>query len=229
MNKDNAINNAKITNIFIEWYVLHYTPGFPNQATISKQILSKTPTELQYVERSVVMKEVRTQSVWTFELITQEKINVPMWTFVSFQQPDRQDSQSLKNNTFYRPPVTSAQCVISTEKYSDSGILLKYNDDNISPGYGQTKEAFRALTKDDVLKPYISEHCFRSSKDDNDIGYNIYVFDIGYQKNLESAQTIKVVFKFSENFPAGINGFALFLMNKLVSESSDVHRRLDLI
>ena len=43
-------------------------------------------------------------------------------------------------DTFYRPPVTSAQCVISTEKYPDSGLFLTHNDDDNSQGYGQTKK-----------------------------------------------------------------------------------------
>ena len=33
------------------------------------------------------------------------------------------------------------------------------------------KEAFRAVTKDDILKPYISAHDFRSSNDGNNQGY----------------------------------------------------------
>ena len=73
------------------------------QAMSSKQILSKVPTELQYVERSVFMKEVNTQNLWTFELGTQERINVPIWNIVGFQQRDRQDSQKLNNDKFYGP------------------------------------------------------------------------------------------------------------------------------
>ena len=73
-----------------------------------------------------------------------------------------QDSQILANDTFYRPPVTSAQCIIGTEKYPDNSILLNYNDDDYNQGYGQIKEAFRALTKDDILQPYISDNDFRS-------------------------------------------------------------------
>ena len=61
MNKDNAINNAKFKIKKIEWYVPFYTPSIPQQATLSKQILSKISTELQYVEGNVFMKEVNTQ------------------------------------------------------------------------------------------------------------------------------------------------------------------------
>ena len=42
------------------------------------------------------------------------------------------------------------------------------------------------------------------------------------------AQPIKVEFKFSENFPAGIYGHALVLTKKLVSINSDAPRHFDL-
>ena len=45
-------------------------------------------TELQYPERSVFMKEVNTQIFWSIELGTQERINVPVWIYVSFQPSD---------------------------------------------------------------------------------------------------------------------------------------------
>ena len=50
-----------------------------------------------------------------------------------------------------------------------------------------------------------------------------------YQKTLESAQPIKVEFKFSETVPAELYGYALVLTNKLVSKSSDGRRHFDLI
>ena len=192
------------------------------------QIQKKTPTLLHYVERSVFMKEVNTQNLWIFELGTQEGINVPKWIFVAFQQSDRQNDQNLNNDTFYRPPVTSAQGIIGTEKYPDSGILLNYNDDDYSQGYGQIKEAFKALTKDNLLQPYISEHDFRSSNNGDSIGYNIYAFDIRYQKDFKSSQPIKLEFKFDGVIPAGIYGYALVLTNRLISISSDGQRMFDL-
>ena len=48
-------------------------------------------------------------------------------------------------------PVVSAEVVIGTENYLDTGLLLNYDDDDFSQGYSQIAEAFRALTKDNIL------------------------------------------------------------------------------
>ena len=235
-NKDEAvidkvagIADARIKTDHIHWYVAHYTPSMSQQAIMSKQISNKTPTELRYVERSVFMKQVNNQNLWNFEFGSQENMNVPVWIIIGFQQQDRQDSQDLNIDTFCRLPVVSAQCVIGTEKYPDAGILLKYDDDDYSQGYHQSKEAFRALTKDDILQPYISEEDFRTSNvRAADVGYNLYVFDMRYQNNYTAFQPIKVEFKFDGVVPNNVNGYALVL-TKLVSISSDGQRHFDLI
>ena len=85
------------------------------------------------------------------------------------------------------------------KKYPDAGLLLNYEDDDYAHGYHQIKEAFKALTKDDILQPYTSEDDFRSSNvAANDVGYNIYVFDIRYQKKYTASQPMKVEFEFDE-------------------------------
>ena len=105
---------------------------------------------------------------------------------------------------------------------------MNYDDDEYSQGYGQIKEAFKALTKDDILKVYISEDDFRSSNDGDNIGYIVHIFDIRYQKNFETGQSVKVEFKFDKIIPAGIYGYALVLTNRLVIVSSDGQRMFDL-
>ena len=159
---------------------------------------------------------------------TKEGINDPIWVYVAFQQMDRQNDQNLNNDTFVRLPVISAQCIIGTERYPDTANLLNYNDDDYSQGYGQIKEAFKALTKVNILQPYISDNDFRSSNDDDNIGYNIHYFDIQYQKDYQSGQSVKVEFKFDGVVPAGIYGYGLVLTNKLISISSDGQRMFDL-
>ena len=235
-NKDEAVIDkvagfaeARIKIDRIHWYVPHYIPSMQQEAILSNQILNKTPTELRYVERSVFMKEVNNQNFWNFELGSKENMNVPIWIIIGFQQQDRQDSQILNNDAFCRLPVVSAQCVIGTEKYPDAGILLNFDDDGYSQGYHQIKEAFKALTKDDILQPYITEEDFRTSNvAANDVGYKLYVFDIRYQKNYTASQPIKVEFKVDGVVPNNVNGYALVLTNKVVSISSDGQRHFDI-
>ena len=145
-----------------------------------------------------------------------------------FQQGDRHDSQKLNNDTFYRP-VTSTQCHGSTENYPDSANFIKYNDDDYSQGYGQVEEVFGALTRDEILKPIVSDNDFGSSKNADDNGYNLNNFQKRYQKKLQSTQTIKKELKFSKNIPVGISGHALVLTKKLFNKNSNGQRHFDLI
>ena len=91
--------------------------------------------------------------------------------------------------------------------------MLIYDDDCYSQGYGQINEAFKVLTKDDILKPYISDHDSISTnvsdagEDDNTVGYVLYIFVNRNQKNLEGAQPLKLEIKFTV-VPAGIYGYA---------------------
>ena len=65
-------------------------------------------------------------------------------------------------------------------------MLLNYDDDDYAQGYSQFKEAFVALTKHNILQPYNSADDFRSSDvRADDVGFNLYVFDIRYQKTLQ--------------------------------------------
>ena len=228
MNETNAAAIGKIKINSIDWYVPHYTTPLKEQGILMKQITDKIPTELRYKERYVFIKEANTENFWSFKLGTQECVNVPIWIIVGFQQSDWQPDQDLNNDTFYRPLVTSTQCIIGTEKYPHSAILLKYNDDDYSRGYGLIKQAFEDLRKKDILEPYISDNDFRSSTDGNNIGYNLYVFDVRYQKNFESAQPIKVEFEFAGVVPAGIYDYALVLTKRLISISSDGQRDFDI-
>ena len=90
LNKTNATAICKSKINSIDWYVPNYTASLKEQGIIMIQVTEKIPTELRYVERSVFMKEVNTKNLWSFELGTQEGINVPIWSIVGFQQKDRQ-------------------------------------------------------------------------------------------------------------------------------------------
>ena len=158
-----GIADARVENDQIHWYVRHYTPSIQQQGILYKLILSKTPTELRFIERSVFMKQVSNQNLWNFKLGSNENMIVLIGIFIGFQQRALQDSKNLNNNTFCKLSVTSAQAFIGTENYPYAGILLNYDIDDCSQSYHQNKEAFKASTKDDVLKPCIFDHDFKSS------------------------------------------------------------------
>ena len=151
LNKDYATNNAIVKISGIEWYVPHYVPSLEEFNNLLNQTARKTPTNLQYPEKSVFMKEVNIQHFWSIELGSQAEENVPIWIHVVFQQHGMQHDQNLNNDTFYTMPVTSAQCFIGIEKYPDNAILLNYDDHDYSQRHGQIKEDFTALTKDNIL------------------------------------------------------------------------------
>ena len=83
------------------------------------------------------MKEVKTLSFWTLKLGSHEDITMPVWIVVASQLRDRQHSEKLNNDTIYRPSVTSAQCIIGTEKHPDSALSLNNDDECYSQGYGK--------------------------------------------------------------------------------------------
>ena len=68
VDKTAGIVHARNKFDHIQWDVPFYTPSIQQQGVLFKQILSKTPTELRYVERSVCMKQVKNQNLWNFEL-----------------------------------------------------------------------------------------------------------------------------------------------------------------
>ena len=54
--KANATNNAKIKTNGFDWYVPHIISIMEQQKVKSKRNLSRLPTELHYVEKSILMK-----------------------------------------------------------------------------------------------------------------------------------------------------------------------------
>ena len=77
LNKAAATDIAKVKINSLGLYVPHYSSNLEEYTKLMQQIKKNTPTLLHYSERSVFMKEVNTQNLWTFEMGTQEGNNVP--------------------------------------------------------------------------------------------------------------------------------------------------------
>ena len=171
--------NVALTGIVtiddISWYVPHYTPNISNQKLMLGHIVCKAPTELSYIKRSSYMNDVTTENTWTCELGVGDGINQPIYVMVGFMQRDQFNQQHQNNDTFSRPSVVNAQCIIGSEKFPNAGISCNYAIDKYSPAFGEIASCFRHLAKDNNLQPYITQKDFVTSNNypDGNTGYNL--------------------------------------------------------
>ena len=110
----------------ISWYVPHYTPSVSNQNLMLQHALCEAPTELSYIKRSSYMKDVTTEKNWTFEFGVGEGVDLPIYVIVGFMQRDQFNQQHQNKDTFYKPSVVNAHCIIGSEKFPDTGINCNF-------------------------------------------------------------------------------------------------------
>ena len=194
-----------IDNIIL--YIPHYTPSISNQKLTLGQIISETPTELSFIKRSFYMKDVTIENIWTFELGVEGGIDKSIYVRVGFMQRDQFNQQHQNIDTFFRPSVVNAQCIIRSEKFPEAGINCNYAIDNYSKQMEKLFSCFRHLAKGNILHPYITQKDFTTSNNypDSNPGYNLYVFDIRYHQDNSSAQPIKKRFDFRPAVAAATN------------------------
>ena len=63
---------------------------------------------------------------------------------------DQFNQQHQNNDTYYRPSVVNAQCIIGTEKPLDAGKSCHYAIDNFSKEYGEIVSCFRHLARNNI-------------------------------------------------------------------------------
>ena len=150
-NADNLALAGRVIIKDLSWYNPHSTPSLSNQKLTLGLIVSKAPTELSYIKRSTYIKDVTTEKCWTFELGVGDGIDIPFYGVVGFMQRDELNQQHQNNDTFYRPIVVNAHCIIGSEKFPDAGIICNYAFDRCSQAYGDIVSCFRPSAKDNNL------------------------------------------------------------------------------
>ena len=226
IHRANAVANGKMVIKDISWYVEKYTPNLDNQQLIADQLLSETPTELYYEERSEYRKKIPNDGLFTFEVGIENSKNIPSWIIIGFMADEKFDSQLHDNNNIFDwLPISQAVCRIGSERYPGNYINLNYPRNNFHEAYYQIENFFPKHSEDRIMKPFIGPNSFRRF-------YNLYVFEINNQKDHIAAQPKTIDFKFynARGFDVGdYTAFALVLTNRLISISSDGKRMFDII
>ena len=65
LNKDNAVNNAKIKINAVEWYAPHYTPSIDQQTYLFKPIKDKTPIQIHYF---IIQRDLFSWKKWILKI-----------------------------------------------------------------------------------------------------------------------------------------------------------------
>ena len=138
-------------------------------------IVSQAATELSYTKRLSYMKDVTTEKTWSFELAVGDGIGIPIYVLVGFMQTDLFNQQHPNSDTFYRPTIVNAQCLIGSGKFTDDGINRIYANDKYSQAYAEIDSYFRHLAKDKILQPYNTQNVSITSNNypDDNTGYNL--------------------------------------------------------
>ena len=91
-NMDNSVlsRNAgtvdgKIDIKDISWFIHHYNPSVIIQDLFNQQILTKMPTEIPYIKRSLCSKHVQKQIEWNFDFGVGGGIDLLIYVIEGFQ------------------------------------------------------------------------------------------------------------------------------------------------
>ena len=233
---NDAANLALAGGVFtkdLSCYIPSYTPRISDRKLMLGHIVSEIAAELSYIKRSSYMEDVTAENNWTFEPGVGHGIDIPFYVIAGFLQRDQFNQQHENIDTFFKPSVVNAQCIIGNQKLPDGREKCIYAIDKFSQVYGEIVSSFRHLATDNILQLYITQKDFITSNNypDGNPGYNLYVFDIRHHQDYSSAQPSKVTFDFKPAVPVATSliGYALLLTNKKISISSDGQRQFDLV
>ena len=81
-NAENLALGGRVVIEGLSWTVPHYTPNLLNQKLMLGHIVSKAPTDLSFIRRSVYLKVVATENNWTFELGVGHDIEISIYVKV---------------------------------------------------------------------------------------------------------------------------------------------------
>ena len=113
-------SEAKIAIRIFAGYVEKITPTLDNQQSVADQMLSKTPTELYYEERTVFRKRFKNAGTWELQLGIESGKNILSFVIIACMENDKFGSQTHDNSAFFWLPMSSAVCRLGSERYLDN-------------------------------------------------------------------------------------------------------------
>ena len=100
----------------IRWYDPHYIPNVSQPNLLLEHLVSRAATNLTYIKRTVITRDVTTETIWTFELEIEKGKEVQIYIVVWFMHKYKILIHSVGQ-------LSTAQSIIGTENYPDAEKL----------------------------------------------------------------------------------------------------------
>ena len=127
--------------------------------------MSRAATQLSYIRRSFQTQIVTTEKNWTFEEGVKSWAGVPNYVVFVFFSKRIISSTTPKKDTFHRPTISNAQCILFSYKTTDAGITCQNALGKYSQACGGYFSCFLQSYKktDSTLQHWITKKDFVSS------------------------------------------------------------------
>ena len=206
----------------ISLYVPFYTLSLDNDAAITSYLTGDSRTSMSFIERSMNSLAITQNNEWTHTLGVKSGIDRPIYVIVGFKTTARRaEAQNQNGGVFDNCPVMSANVKVGTDRFPDDGINVDYTVGDYDEAYRFVKE-FKSHYLSSPHQPFITYREFKSL-------YNIYVFDLRFQKEEMSAQPIELNFKFREDVAGNYTAYILTLKERKIFITADGQRQTDIL
>ena len=221
---DNGADDVNISTVSIQNITLNvpfYTMSMENDLLINKHLTSNNPnSSMSYIETSSSVQLINQNDEWSYTMGVQSGMERPIYIIVGFKLNTRKGARQDQNGgVFDNCPVRTASCSVGTERFPENEMQLNYANCKYYDAYNNIEE-FKSQYLLSKNPPFISF-------DDYKTMYNIYVFDLRYQKEEFSAQPIQLNFKFDADVANNYSAYIVTMKERKIIVTSDGQQQSD--
>ena len=213
----NPLDFGKITLSKISWFMPHVMPADKDKMELYKIIEKKEKVSVGYRMIQSTSISVPQVNSFSWRLSVKSSPEVPRFIIVGFQT-DKNNNQEQNPAIFDNLDIRNIYAMLNSNRYPTLDYNLSFPAQQIGRAYGDVAE-FRS--KFFNINELISNPCINAY----DYGslYPLFLFDVSKQsERLKYSTTdIQIKIEFNTPVPAGTEGYAVIISDRLINFQSD--------
>ena len=212
-----AVDAGKITLSKISWFMPHVIPADKDKMELYKIIEKKEKVAVGYRMIQCTSISIPQVNSFSWRLSVKSSPEVPRFIIVGFQT-DKNNDQTKNNTLFDNLNIRNIYVMLNSNRYPILDYNLYFPGQQIGRAYGDVAE-FRS--KFFNINELISNSCIEAFEYKN--LYPLFLFDVSKQsERLKYSTTdIQVKIEFNDQVPAGTEGYAVIISDRLINFQSD--------